>query len=482
YWTYFDNLLYSTYQATFYDIGLETYSTYWHLHGATSFSLFNAVQYLVFANHISPFRLLLLPFFALYQYPITLIALQNIAIAATALLVYLASDLVLKEKNVSMALALAFLLNPGVSGMLYFPIHSESFIPLFYILSFYFYTKVDRHLFLLSYGLLLCTMEEAPIVGASLLLGLFIFRAGSSIGKDTAKNSQVALLKLASVMTLVAILAYFAIGNYLVSNYKSVSYADLPPIVRYGNFFSTGISLLTSPSSAYSPSLVYAEGLIGLGIIFLGFGFGSLRVPLVSIILFLPWLVSVFILHNPLIADYFAQYYAFVVGGSFVAALYGYKLMSKHSSTIRLWAANIDLGSFSRSTILPIAFAIAIPSALTLSVITIANTTSYNYSQINNALSGIPQNSTIMSQGNVLPHLYGIRLVEFPKNSTISDSPFVANGIALNWFSPQYIVVYTNTSAGKTDLGFDPKTLLSYVNSSYYVYYNESGLTIFKKH
>src|SRR5271155_1101816 len=76
YWALYSNYRYTTFTSQYYDIGVETYSMYWHIHGLQYYP--NVLDYLVFANHLSPFSLLLLPIFALYQHPATLLILQYI--------------------------------------------------------------------------------------------------------------------------------------------------------------------------------------------------------------------------------------------------------------------------------------------------------------------------------------------------------------------------------------------------------------------
>jgi len=139
YWAYFGNYRYVNYVAGYYDMGVETYSLYWHVHGLNYFT--SPLQYLVFTNHLSFFSLLLLPVFTLYQHPVTFLSLQAIALAATALAAYFISADLLKSRRVAFAFAIAFILNPGVMGLTLNDFHLESFTALFYLISFYFYMK-----------------------------------------------------------------------------------------------------------------------------------------------------------------------------------------------------------------------------------------------------------------------------------------------------------------------------------------------------
>jgi uncharacterized membrane protein len=472
YFTWIDNFLYSTYQLLFYDFGAEIYSVYWHLYGIPQLNMFNVLQYLVFQNHLSPFSLLLVPIFALYPYPVTLIAMQALAVSLTSIVVYLVAKEIVKRNDISFALAFAFLLNPGVSGILLNPIHNEGFIPLFYVLTFYFFVKAKKFQFLASLVLLLSIMEESTPVAGSLLIGCLAYEY--IYGRKNDVNSsklKMQMLLYGLGLTAIAAVAYYAIGSYLTYSYTTTSFSAVPPLIRYGNFLSTTSINAYSQQGNYGTLILGVEGLV---IIFVGIGFGALRNPLLSAIFYLPWLVAVFILNNSTVADPLGHFYAFVVGGSAVASLLGYAILLRSKRPVKSGA----IGIFSSQTIISVALALALVSDLTGSFIILKTTTPYNYSQINSALAMIPKNSTVMSQDDILPHLYYIKYIEF---QPFPNQSYFPSGALANWFTPDYIVVYYNTSGRAIISGVSPISMLKYVNSSYSLYYNQSQLMIFKK-
>lgn len=487
YWIYYGNLIFTTYQVNFYDIGIWTYSAYWHLHGTMVPGLEGVVQYLIFANHISPFSMLLLPLFYLYQYPITLIAIQDIAITIVAILVYVVTKDLIKMPQIGFAMAVAYLLNPGVTGMLYFPIHSEAFMPLFYVLSFYFYMKGRKVGFLASYIILLSIMEDAPFVAGTLLLGLLAYELShkhdNGGASDMLRTARFKLLVDGLVLTALAICLYYVISSYLVSVYPQIPYYELSPLMRYGSFINLGaIASSIFIGVPYNPSELLLSEIAGIAIAFFGFGITSLKRPSLAVILLLPWLVGLFLLHDSVLGSYYSQYYAYVVGGSFVAAILGMLIIKKDK---HIFWFEMDIKRervMITSTILSLSalLALGLASALILSYITIINTPSHSFTLVKSGMAIIPQNATVMSQDIILPHLYRIRDIEFQPDATVSDTLFSPRGMTLHWFSPEYIVAYENTTKMKNGSALQP-TILSYVNNSYALIYNESGLMIYQR-
>ena len=82
YWTGYTVHNYQSFGNSFWDIGQETYSISFHLHHA---NMIQGLQFLSFSNHISLFKLLILPLFAIYQSPITLILIQDVSLALTVI-------------------------------------------------------------------------------------------------------------------------------------------------------------------------------------------------------------------------------------------------------------------------------------------------------------------------------------------------------------------------------------------------------------
>ncbi len=480
YWSWFGNYEYTHYLDGYYDIGIETYSTYWHLHPMAE----SLLQYLVFGNHIAPFRVLLLPIFAIYQQPVTLFAIQASALALAALFTYVICIEITKSKKIGAAIAIAFMLNPGVGGLLIFDFHSEAFLPLFYIMAFYFYIKNKKPYFILSYLLLMGVMEESPFLGASLLLGLFVYEVfhGNATEESRARKG---LLYYGVVFTLLFAAGYYAAGNYLVSSYSNAAQSSVPPILRYGNFLNHEGGMLSASGSAYyNTTEVYYAGIAGLFVLFLGFGITSLRNPFLSVVLYSPWILQVFMLHDLVAAIFYFQYYAYAVGGSFVSAMLGFMILSKRSESF----CHGHHSGFETNETFYSAFIFSM--AIMLSLILVSNifgsaliviksgTTNYNIAE--SALSLIPANSSVMTETAIAAHLFYIKDLELLP-SYYDPSPFVPKNRVIYWFKPEYIVVDSNLPNYEDATNSSLFNLNSYTVENYTVYYNRSGVTIFKR-
>ena len=491
-WVIYGYLSYTSYYNGFFDIGIETYSLYWHLHGVFALGPF---QYLAFANHLSPFEVLLLPIFALFQHPITLLILQALAIGSVSIVIYMACRNIFKKPKWGLWFGIAWLLNPGVQGLLVFDWHPEAFFPLFFILSFYFYVQRRRNYFLLSYALLLSIVELAPFLGASLLVALIIyeFLYNSKKGGDEHARyvAGLRLIAYGAMVTVAAWLAYQVVGSYLLSAYPTVPYSSLPPIIYYGNYTAAQINLLLHPTNYYYDGLALYDGaLIGIIILFFWLGFSSLRNLPISLILCSPWLVAVFVLHYTIVTDYYFQYYGYALGGSVVAAMLGLSIISRNDAAGSIAKKLSQYMNpdriFPYYLMLLLALSIELWSPIVSSIMVVATLHGSNVSAIDGAIDSIPQNASVMAGQNIAAHLFYFRNLElipiptnyFPAIGNNTDNLLAPHNTKVSWFKPQYLIV---------DMQLDGYALNSssfnvgqFVARNYTETYNVSGVEVFR--
>ena len=137
YWTVFVVRDYNSYHA-YWDVGSSAYDMFYHINYWQSFSV---LQYLVFANHIAPVQLLILPIYAVFPSALTLLIVQEVILSLTGIIVYLVADGLLKSGPISFALSFAYLANPGMHGIILFDYHSEFLIVPLILILFYSYMK-----------------------------------------------------------------------------------------------------------------------------------------------------------------------------------------------------------------------------------------------------------------------------------------------------------------------------------------------------
>jgi uncharacterized membrane protein len=109
-------------------------------------------------DHFTPFLLLILPLYALFQSPLTLLLLQTIIIALCTIPIYLLAKHNL-NKTWALILPILWLINPLVINMNFFEFHLLPFATFFLLFTIYFYQKKNWPLFII-FSLLALTVRE----------------------------------------------------------------------------------------------------------------------------------------------------------------------------------------------------------------------------------------------------------------------------------------------------------------------------------
>jgi uncharacterized membrane protein len=460
YWIAILTHAYNTFADGSGDLYLYSYNMYFNLHYP---SIANGLQFIVTSNHISPDVLLIMPIYYLYQHSIVLIYLQTIVICLTSFIVFYAARKLIKDSTLALLLSMAFLLNPGVTGILAFDFHIEFLLVPTYILTFYFYMTSNRKLFWVSLALLLGSMEVAPLLSLTLGLGLIAYElsvskaSGKSI--DKIKKSMLTVLIISSI---VAGIFYFAAIRYLIASYKT-SYSQLPEPLQVNT--GSEVSLLSDVHSILSqPSLIITNLslfekpvwlyllILSLLIVLFGFGFFTLKKLHITLLLLLPWFIVVLTWSLGVIHFIYTgyQYYSFTIGATIAASIIGaafaidkLKKQRKYNPDKKALIYSSVLGAAILFAVLslmpaakPLTFAINYNRPVTYPI--------FNYSQIDPLMNLIPQNASVLTQDEIIPHLAEREYIEYSSS----------HGMNISYFAPDYILisynnqtqVYTNTS------------------------------------
>ncbi len=121
--------------------------------------------------HFSPILFLIVPIYALFQSPMTLLVLQSFLVGLAALPLYWIAKSKLDSKLWGLTFAASFLLNPALQGMNSFDFHVEALIPLFFFFAFYYLDKGQWIKGIIFCLLTLSTIEFAPVL--IFFLGLY---------------------------------------------------------------------------------------------------------------------------------------------------------------------------------------------------------------------------------------------------------------------------------------------------------------------
>ena len=382
-------------------------------------------------------------------------------------------------------MAVAFLLSPGVRGITIYDFHVEAFIPIFYILCFYFYMRSRTKLFVVSYIFLMSTVETVIPIGITLLLGLFVYELFElKSDKTNAQNRKkhIFYIAICAFITVLFFAFYSFSINYLQAAYTNGSYQNMPPSFRVSNFYGSQIkSMFSPPSASYSEPLIVfiIMALVGISILVFGFGTYTLKVPLITLILISPFLFEVLILHNPVFPLPYEEYYAYVIGGAVVAACLGImKALQKGS-----------LGPVKIFNILLIAILIAgytiafAPINSTINPLNWFRQQNSNISAVNEGISLLSRNSTVMAQEFIAAHMYQFKNLELTPNirmRAFTPNGFTVVNVSFYWFRPDYIVL-DNRLADYDTVNNSGFSIYSYMANNYTLYYSKDGLEIYKE-
>lgn len=490
YWVGNELYLYRNFTLIHPDLGYLAQTVYVHISHP---SLIHGLQYLVFSNHIAIIDIFFLPIMAALPSPITLIAIQDILIGLAALVLYFCGRDLVNSRLFGFTLTMAFLFNPATIGMIGFGFYFESFIPIFFVLAFYLYMKGRMNYFLLSFVLMLSTVEVSWPAGVALVMGLLYYEFRYKSKSKPKAEQSLHKKRVKYLLVCIAIIALFVLFyNYtistLTSQYRQGYYGDMPPPLQVTNYFS--IDIWNSASLALiavsNTVTIRFVSIIGILLLLFGFGFTTLVDPILTLTMILPWIIQVPILHNAPFGVFTNQYFGFTIGGSAAASVLGMKILlerkngffARHREKFILFTAIFVItGSL-------LAYLATYPASIPVTPLIPNNSNYPNYTQITAALNKIPRNATVMTQPNILPHLYYVLEIEFvPGFRGITFGPYnriAYTNISFYWFRPDYIVI--QPQSGWFDYMFNSSSfnIYNYMGDNYTLYSNTSGIEIYK--
>ena len=445
------------------DLAVYSYNMYFNIHYP---NIASGIQFLVYSNHISPDVLLILPIYYLYQHSVTLLYIQIILICLSSLLVFYITRELTKNSLLAIMFQIAFLLNPGVTGILNYDFHIEFLLVPTYLLVFYFYMRSNKKLFAVSFILLLGAVEEAPLLGLTMGMGLLAYELynvkfkWSSVAK--AKKLMLYAIFICSILTG---LLYYGAIRYLQASY-STSYQQLPHMLQINggseisligdlhNFVANPIEFVKSNFSIFSNPIALYILILSVLIVFFGFGFFTLKNPIITLLFLLPWIIGILTwpgnLPHFLYQGY--QYYSYSLGSTIAAATIGAALIlekqlkSGKSTAVQSLFMGLSVVIIALILMLSsLAFAIK-PVSFPLSYGEAVPSPMYNQTQIYPLISLIPQNASLMTNDVISPHLAERKYIEFLWSYETNNSYFV----------PDYILVsYNNTINVSTNQTFN---------------------------
>lgn len=355
-----------------------------------------------FGAHFSPILALVVPVYAVYQSPLTLLVLQSFVIGLAALPLYWIARDRLNSRLWGLTFAAAFLLQPALQGMNCFDFHVEAFIPLLFLLAFYYFDNGHWFKGFFFSLLTLSTIEFAPILILSLGL-YFLIKATLQRPKINIKGRARKML-IPIFLISISIIWFFLAFNitYLLNPLKSTG---LP-----GNWDNWGRSLtevilnvVRNPIRALETIVnpmdkVYYFISISAPVLFL-----MLLAPLELLIL-LPWALAAALSEYPPYYEPYFQYFGFIAAQIFIAAVFGAQ---------RLFKAKEARQNHSRveKKLMAVILLVSLISAVAISPIGLQALTSRpveinsHTDALEQVLALIPSNASVATQNDIEPHV-----------------------------------------------------------------------------
>ena len=262
--------------------------------------------------HADFILILLSPFYLIWTNPKMLLLIQSLIISFGGIFVYLISREVLKNKTISLALALAFYLNPAIQHANLYDFHGVVLGTTFLLAAFYFILKKNWWLVLLFLFLAGITKEQVWAITA--IFGLYII----FVSKKRLLGSLITITSL----SLFSLLFWVVIPSFSVSG----QHFALKFLTEFGsNPTEIVFNMLKHPIEVLKV-IVTSENLSYLNKLFIPLGFLSIfGIPL--LIFATPDLLINLISNNPSMKGIWNQYTATISPFIFIAAIYGIRFI-----------------------------------------------------------------------------------------------------------------------------------------------------------
>jgi len=156
-----------------------------------------------FGVHISPVYYLMLPFYAIYQSPITLEVCQAVVIALGLIPIYLLTRRFKFSNLEIVGITLSYAFYPALSMGCFYDLHENAFLPLFLLFLLYFIECDKLPGIIISTILVFSVKEDAPVYVAFIALYVML---------DKKKYLKGAVLLSVSII-------YFMIATFIVNKF-----------------------------------------------------------------------------------------------------------------------------------------------------------------------------------------------------------------------------------------------------------------------
>ena len=369
-----------------------------------------------FGVHFSPIIIFLVPFYAVYPSPVTLLVLQSFIIALGAVpLYYLAKD-ELSEK-LALLFSFLYLTYPLLIGANIFDFHLEAFIPVTLLSTMYFLKKKNLKFYVLSLILFLMSLEFAPFL--TLLIALYLF-----VTKFKAKGKLkevVAYVVLTVSLSVVWLFLGFAVRFYLRPPETAAMSILTPVLSEIGDPLQLLGYLVANPYGKFIYLVLMLAPLLFTSL------FSS------YFLLALPWILLTFTLNYGPYYEIGYQYPLVIIPFIFLSSIYGIKKIL-HSTALKK-------ENFTKLLFISSLFFLIGSTTLAQPYL------AFNIERIDTAhrfISLVPENASILTTNKFFPHMSNRFNVWVLPSSY--DEPFPQYHLGISIIRKEYTIRFLNES------------------------------------
>lgn len=329
---------------------------------------------IIFADHFSPSLFLLSPIYWFTTKPEALLIAQAIAVGLSALILFISAKHILKHPFISFAITMTYLLFVGTQNALIADIHEVTFMMLPLMLTLFAIIMKQKKLFWISFLVTLGCKESAALLGFALAIYIYLYNKS---WKKIAITVGI-LSVLWGLLSIKVIIPYF----YGLKYFYTPTF-DANPLVVIWSLFDDPIKQQTLYTS------------------FLSFGFLPIFYPpmwpLIAQDIAARFMQNDFTLRWGIGLHYSAQLAVIMAFSSIMAinALKKYIQMKLFlpALTLLLLGTSIYLHQFKLHGPLGLAYNPAF------------YTNTRNFTFLNDLISKVPKNTTVMTSNNIAPHM-----------------------------------------------------------------------------
>ena len=401
---------YYSFQSSAWDLGIFNQACYTTLHGKIFY--YTAELYAnpggsIFGVHFSPILFAVIPFYAIYPSPETLLIIQTVFLALGAYPTFFIAKEVLKSRESSLYLSFLYLLYPHLHSINLFDFHPDAFFVPLALFSYLFFIKDKwKHYFLFMF-LSFLTKEFMPIMFIFFAIGEFLSLRKEVIScfKTKKKPSKKILILTATI--------FIAIIYYTLAKWIIYFFNPNPPsgFVEGTPWEILGVNLLNPSSFVNLPKANFFSAL--------KYDFGSKFFYLITILaplaffpifkfsMFLPvlaWIVLSFLSNYPPYYSLGYHYSAVIVPFSIIAAIEGLNNFRSNFKIEKKTFINLIKKIFFVGMIINIALSFLILPATVSITSVISRHDRKLMENLNWILRNFP-NASILTQYDVFPYI-----------------------------------------------------------------------------